>query len=31
MRNYAECGVNYILSGVLTHSVSNMDLSLKVL
>ncbi|MEN8186375.1 MAG: carboxylating nicotinate-nucleotide diphosphorylase [Bacteroidota bacterium] len=26
---YAECGVDYISSGALTHSVSNMDLSLK--
>jgi len=29
MRNYAECGVNYISSGALTHSIYNMDLSLK--
>lgn len=29
VRKYAECGVNYISSGALTHSVSNMDLSLK--
>ncbi len=28
-RRYAECGVDYISSGALTHSVSNMDLSLK--
>lgn len=28
-RNYALCGVNYISSGALTHSVYNMDLSLK--
>ena len=28
-RKFAECGVNYISSGALTHSVSNMDLSLK--
>jgi len=28
-RAYAECGVDYISSGALTHSVSNMDLSLK--
>jgi len=28
-RNYAECGVDYISSGALTHSVHNMDLSLK--
>jgi len=29
MRHYAECGVNYISSGALTHSVYNLDLSLK--
>ncbi|MDA9576250.1 carboxylating nicotinate-nucleotide diphosphorylase [Flavobacteriaceae bacterium] len=29
LRHYAECGVNYISSGALTHSVYNMDLSLK--
>ena len=29
IRQYAECGVNYISSGALTHSVANMDLSLK--
>ncbi len=29
IRDYAECGVNYISSGALTHSVYNMDLSLK--
>ncbi len=29
IRYYAECGVNYISSGALTHSVHNMDLSLK--
>ena len=29
IRQYAECGVDYISSGALTHSVSNMDLSLK--
>lgn len=29
VRRYAECGVNYISSGALTHSVCNMDLSLK--
>lgn len=28
-RKYAECGVDYISSGALTHSVHNMDLSLK--
>lgn len=31
IRQYAECGVNYISSGALTHSVYNMDLSLKAL
>jgi nicotinate-nucleotide pyrophosphorylase (carboxylating) len=30
-RNYAECGVNYISSGALTHSIYNMDLSLKAI
>jgi|SRR5690554_171271 len=29
IREYAECGVNFISSGALTHSVYNMDLSLK--
>ena len=29
IRNYAECGVDFISSGALTHSVYNMDLSLK--
>jgi len=29
LRKYAECGVDYISSGALTHSVSNKDLSLK--
>ncbi len=28
-RKYADCGVDYISSGALTHSVHNMDLSLK--
>ncbi|HLW30780.1 MAG TPA: carboxylating nicotinate-nucleotide diphosphorylase [Aequorivita sp.] len=31
VRAYAECGVDYISSGALTHSVSNMDLSLKAI
>lgn len=31
LRPYAECGVDYISSGALTHSVHNMDLSLKAL
>ena len=31
IRNYAECGVNYISSGALTHSIYNMDLSLKAI
>lgn len=29
VRNYALCGVNYVSSGALTHSVYNLDLSLK--
>ncbi len=29
LRNYADCGVDYVSSGALTHSVHNMDLSLK--
>ncbi len=29
IRDYALCGVNYISSGALTHSVYNLDLSLK--
>ena len=29
IRQYAECGVDYSSSGALTHSVYNMDLSLK--
>ncbi|PTX43276.1 nicotinate-nucleotide pyrophosphorylase [carboxylating] [Christiangramia gaetbulicola] len=28
-RSYAECGVDFISSGALTHSVHNLDLSLK--
>lgn len=31
MRSYADCGVDYISSGALTHSVYNMDLSLKAI
>ncbi len=31
IRLYAECGVDYISSGALTHSVSNLDLSLKAI
>lgn len=31
IRQYAECGVNFISSGALTHSVHNMDLSLKAI
>ena len=29
IRSYADCGVNFISSGALTHSIYNMDLSLK--
>ena len=31
IRHYAECGVNFISSGALTHTVYNMDLSLKAI
>ncbi|APY12093.1 nicotinate-nucleotide diphosphorylase (carboxylating) [Seonamhaeicola sp. S2-3] len=31
IRHYAECGVDYISCGALTHSVHNMDLSLKAI
>ena len=31
IRHYAECGVNYISCGAITHSVYNMDLSLKAM
>ena len=31
IRGYADCGVDYISSGALTHSVYNMDLSLKAM
>ena len=31
IKKYAECGVDFISSGALTHSVYNMDLSLKAL
>lgn len=31
IRSYAECGVDYISSGALTHSVHNKDLSLKAI
>ncbi len=30
-RKFAECGVDYISSGALTHSVSNLDMSLKAM
>lgn len=29
LREYALCGVDYVSSGALTHSVNNMDMSLK--
>ncbi len=29
IRQYADCGVDYISCGALTHSVHNLDLSLK--
>jgi len=31
LRNYAECGVDYISAGALTHSVKGLDMSLKAL
>ena len=31
IRGYAECGVDFISAGALTHSVNNMDLSLKAI
>lgn len=30
-RNYAECGVDFVSMGALTHSVNNLDLSLKAI
>ena len=29
LRTYAECGVDFVSVGALTHSINNMDLSLK--
>ena len=31
IRGYAECGVDFISIGALTHSVSSLDLSLKAI
>ena len=31
VRHYAQCGVDYVSVGALTHSVHNMDLSLKAI
>lgn len=31
VRHYAECGVDFVSSGALTHSIYNMDLSLKAI
>lgn len=31
LRGYAECGVDYISTGALTHSIHSMDLSLKAI
>ena len=31
VQNYAKCGVDYVSVGALTHSVHNMDLSLKAI
>jgi nicotinate-nucleotide pyrophosphorylase (carboxylating) len=30
LRSIAECGVDYISMGALTHSVKSLDLSLKI-
>jgi len=29
LRDYAECGVDYISVGALTHSIKSLDMSLK--
>jgi nicotinate-nucleotide pyrophosphorylase (carboxylating) len=29
VRKYAECGVDYVSMGALTHSVKSLDMSLK--
>jgi nicotinate-nucleotide pyrophosphorylase (carboxylating) len=29
IRDYADCGVDYVSVGALTHSVKSLDLSLK--
>jgi nicotinate-nucleotide pyrophosphorylase (carboxylating) len=31
IRNYAECGVNFISVGALTHQIESLDLSLKAI
>ncbi len=31
IRKYADCGVNFISSGALTHAIHNLDLSLKAI
>ena len=31
VREYAECGVDFVSVGTITHSVKNMDLSLKAI
>ena len=31
IRTYAECGVDYISVGALTHSIKSMDISLKAI
>jgi nicotinate-nucleotide pyrophosphorylase (carboxylating) len=31
LRNYAECGVDYISVGALTHSVKSLDMSFKAI
>jgi nicotinate-nucleotide pyrophosphorylase (carboxylating) len=31
LRQYAECGVDYISVGALTHQISSLDMSLKAM
>jgi len=31
IRNYAECGVDYISVGALTHQIKSLDMSLKAI
>ena len=31
VRQFAECGVDYVSVGAITHSINNLDLSLKAI